>query len=217
MLKRHLFIIIIKKKKNQQHRFTVLFILFVLPSLHAVNTYMTCMPEEIYYLLYVASLSCRASQAQANHVHEQTRNAQQVHGITDEGRGNDVVNKESPIVGKKYTPEGKRGKTFHTLTPIWNWKSADAEISNDTTDNNSILIQSHIKLWLLLCYKYNIPMVHGSLYMLMHELTRISLWQYPGTSDRKASEKTHPNYSRKRMRIEHITKMPAHSLIIKIL
>lgn len=55
--------------------------------------------EEIYYLLHVAPLCCRSSQAQTNHVHEQTRDAQQVHGVTNEGRGNDIVNKESPVVG----------------------------------------------------------------------------------------------------------------------
>lgn len=56
------------------------------------------------YSFDVPPLGRRAGQAEAYHVHEQTRDAQQVHGIPDEGRGNNVVDKESPIVWQEHTP-----------------------------------------------------------------------------------------------------------------
>lgn len=56
------------------------------------------------YSFDVPPLGRRAGQAEAYHVHEQTRDAQQVHGIPNEGRGNNVVDKESPIVWQEHTP-----------------------------------------------------------------------------------------------------------------
>lgn len=56
------------------------------------------------YSFDVPPLGRRAGQAEAYHVHEQTRDAQQVHGIPDEGRGDDVVDEESPIVWQEHTP-----------------------------------------------------------------------------------------------------------------
>lgn len=56
------------------------------------------------YAFDVPPLGRRAGQAEAYHVHEQTRDAQQVHGIPDEGRGDNVVDKESPIVWQEHTP-----------------------------------------------------------------------------------------------------------------
>lgn len=53
----------------------------------------------------VAAVSGGASQAQPDHVHEQTRDPQQVHGISDECRGNDVVNKERSIIRQEDAPE----------------------------------------------------------------------------------------------------------------
>ena len=52
----------------------------------------------------VPSLSCRAGQAEADHVHEQTRDPQQVHCVSNEGGRNDIVHKEGSIVRKEHTP-----------------------------------------------------------------------------------------------------------------
>lgn len=56
------------------------------------------------YSFDVPPLGRRAGQAESYHVHEQTRDAQQVHGIPDEGGGDNVVDKESPIVWQEHTP-----------------------------------------------------------------------------------------------------------------
>lgn len=48
--------------------------------------------------LDVAAVGSRAGQAQPDHVHEQTGDPQQVHGVPDEGRGNDVVDEERSVV-----------------------------------------------------------------------------------------------------------------------
>lgn len=50
----------------------------------------------------VPPLGGRASQAEAYHVHQQPRDAQQVHGVPDEGRGDDVVDEEGPIVWQEH-------------------------------------------------------------------------------------------------------------------
>lgn len=59
-------------------------------------------------LLDVPSLSCRTGQGQADHVHQQTRDPQQVVSITNECRSNDVVHKEGAIVREKHTPIKKQ-------------------------------------------------------------------------------------------------------------
>lgn len=53
--------------------------------------------------LDVPPLCCRASQAEADHVHEKTGDPQQVHGITDERRRDDIVHEEGSIVRKEHT------------------------------------------------------------------------------------------------------------------
>jgi len=60
------------------------------------------------YSFDVPPLGGRAGQAEAYHVHEQTRDAQQVHGVPDEGRGDDIVDKEGPVVRQEHTPGEKR-------------------------------------------------------------------------------------------------------------
>lgn len=49
--------------------------------------------------LDVPPLCSGARHAQANHVHEQARDPQQVHGVTNERRRDDVVDKEGAVVG----------------------------------------------------------------------------------------------------------------------
>lgn len=46
----------------------------------------------------------RAGQAEAYHVHEQAGDAQQVHGVPNEGRGDDIVDEEGPVVWQEHTP-----------------------------------------------------------------------------------------------------------------
>lgn len=55
--------------------------------------------------LDVPPLCCRASQAEADHVHEQTGDPQQVHGVTNECGRNDIVHKEGSIVRKEHAPK----------------------------------------------------------------------------------------------------------------
>lgn len=59
--------------------------------------------------LDVASLGSRASQTQPGHIHEQTRDPQQIHGVTDERRRDDIVHKERPVVRQEHTPGGGGG------------------------------------------------------------------------------------------------------------
>lgn len=59
--------------------------------------------------LHVATVRSRAGQAQPDHVHEQTGDPQQVHGIPDEGRGNDVVDEERSIVRQEDASEEECG------------------------------------------------------------------------------------------------------------
>lgn len=60
------------------------------------------------YPLHVAPLGGRARQAEPDHVHEQARDAQQVHGVADKGGGNDVVHEEGAVVGQEHAPAGTR-------------------------------------------------------------------------------------------------------------
>lgn len=54
----------------------------------------------------IAAVGGGASQAQPDHVHEQTRDPQQVHGISDERWGDDVVDEECSIIWQEDAPEG---------------------------------------------------------------------------------------------------------------
>lgn len=56
------------------------------------------------YSFDIPPLSGRAGQAEAYHVHKQARDAQQVHGIPDEGRGDDVIDEEGSVVRQEHTP-----------------------------------------------------------------------------------------------------------------
>lgn len=57
-----------------------------------------------FYPFDVAPLCCRAGQAQADHVHQEPWNTQQVHGVPDERRGDDVVHEERSVVREKDAP-----------------------------------------------------------------------------------------------------------------
>lgn len=59
--------------------------------------------------LDVAAVSGRAGQAQPDHIHEQTRDPQQVHGVPDERRCDDVVDKERSVIRQKDAPETHTG------------------------------------------------------------------------------------------------------------
>lgn len=64
--------------------------------------------------LDVPPLCSGARHAQANHVHEQARDPQQVHGVTNERRRDDVVDEEGAVVGKEHAPFPRgRGKENH--------------------------------------------------------------------------------------------------------
>lgn len=70
------------------------------------------------YSFDIPSLSGRAGQAEAYHVHKQARDAQQVHGIPDEGRGDDIVDKEGPVVWQEHTPgEAQREQAARGAPP----------------------------------------------------------------------------------------------------
>jgi len=75
-----------------------------------------------FYPLDVAALGDGACQAEADHVQEQAGDAQQVHGVTDERRGDYVVHKEGPVVGKEHTPGGEQ------KTKAWVFKQAKAKV-----------------------------------------------------------------------------------------
>lgn len=62
--------------------------------------------------LDVAAVSSGASQAQPDHVHQQTGDPQQVHGVPDERRGDDIVDKECSVIRQEDAPEG------NTATPL---------------------------------------------------------------------------------------------------
>ena len=55
--------------------------------------------------LDVAAVGSGASQTQPDHVHEQTGDPQQVHGVPDERRGDDVVDEECSIIRQEDAPE----------------------------------------------------------------------------------------------------------------
>lgn len=54
--------------------------------------------------LDVAAVGSRASQAKPDHVHEQAGDPQQVHGISDECGGDNVVDEEGAVIWQKDTP-----------------------------------------------------------------------------------------------------------------
>lgn len=54
--------------------------------------------------LDVAAVGSRASQAQPDHVHEQAGDPQQVHGISDECGGDNVVDEEGAVIWQKDAP-----------------------------------------------------------------------------------------------------------------
>lgn len=56
--------------------------------------------------LDVAPVGGGASQAQPDHVHEQTGDPQQVHGVPDESRGDYVVDEERSVIRQEDAPEG---------------------------------------------------------------------------------------------------------------
>ena len=56
------------------------------------------------YPLDVPALGDGARQTQTDHVQEQARDPEQVHGVSDKRRGDDVVHEEGPVVGEEHAP-----------------------------------------------------------------------------------------------------------------
>lgn len=93
-------------------------------SFRCTSTPLTCKPwgNEVRvcpprpYPLDVAAVGGGARQAQPYHVHEQPGDPQQVHGVTDEGGGDDVVDEERPVVRQEDAPEGSRSDFIDTVS-----------------------------------------------------------------------------------------------------
>lgn len=65
----------------------------------------TLKPFRSTHPLDVAAVGGRSSQAQSDHIHEETWDPQQIHGISDEGRGDHVVHEERSVVWEEHAPE----------------------------------------------------------------------------------------------------------------
>lgn len=70
------------------------------------------------YPLDIAAVGSRPSQAQPDHVHQQAGYPQQVHGIPDERRGNDVVDKERSVIRQEDAPEGDTGPPLSIIDSL---------------------------------------------------------------------------------------------------
>ena len=60
------------------------------------------------YPLDVPALGDGARQTQTDHVQQQAGDPEEVHGVSDERRGYDVVHEEGPVVWKEHAPGGGR-------------------------------------------------------------------------------------------------------------
>lgn len=92
--------------------------------------------------LDVAAVGGRASQAQSDHVHEQTWDPQQVHGVADERRGDDVVDEERSVVRQEDAPEGHTQQQ-RSMTRINNmFKSSNHVQRFDFTTHSNLTLAS---------------------------------------------------------------------------
>lgn len=67
------------------------------------------------------SLWLRLGKAKSGGVDNKSRNAQQLHGRSYQAGGDDVIDKESTIIGKEHTPSGTKikGRERGPLSTFW--------------------------------------------------------------------------------------------------
>lgn len=62
------------------------------------------LPSPRTHLLDVPALGCRLGHDHSEGVEDEAGQPQQLHAIADEGRGDDIVDKEGPLVGQEDAP-----------------------------------------------------------------------------------------------------------------